>query len=189
MIANKHKWNFEKLVGVIRDVHEELAAQVGRAVNLSLTMRNWLIGAYIAEYELSGADRASYGDNLLSELFRELRKNEISNFGRRQLYNYLGFYRAYPQIVRTVPTQSHHHLPNTIGSEKVRTVSAQSTITPEKLLGSLSYSHFELLSGLDDDGERQSADRHFTLHPKRSCAGGICTGRHGQWALCFQIPA
>ena len=35
-------------------VHEELAAQAGRAVNLSLTLRNWLIGTYIAEYELSG---------------------------------------------------------------------------------------------------------------------------------------
>ena len=66
--TDKHEWNFEKLVEVIRQVHEELAAQAGRAVNLSLTMRNWLIGAYIAEYELSGADRASYGEKLLSEL-------------------------------------------------------------------------------------------------------------------------
>jgi hypothetical protein len=44
MDTNHHEWNFEKLVGVIRQVHEELAAQVGRAVNLSLTLRNWLIG-------------------------------------------------------------------------------------------------------------------------------------------------
>jgi len=68
MNANKHEWDFEKLVGVIRRVHEEMAAQAGRAVNISLTLRNWMIGAYIAEYELSGADRASYGDALLSEL-------------------------------------------------------------------------------------------------------------------------
>ncbi|HDL86719.1 MAG TPA: cytoplasmic protein, partial [Candidatus Acetothermia bacterium] len=45
-----------------------MAAQAGRAVNISLTMRNWLIGAYIAEYELRGLDRASYGDGLLAEL-------------------------------------------------------------------------------------------------------------------------
>jgi predicted nuclease of restriction endonuclease-like (RecB) superfamily len=152
--TDKHEWNFEKLVEVIRQVHEELAAQAGRAVNLSLTMRNWLIGAYIAEYELSGADRASYGENLLSELSQELRKHEISNSGRRQLYNYLGFYRSYPQIVRTVPAQSRHLLPATIVREKVRTASAQLAIDPEKLLSSLSYSHFEQLIALDDDLKR-----------------------------------
>jgi predicted nuclease of restriction endonuclease-like (RecB) superfamily len=152
--TDKHEWNFEKLVEVIRQVHEELAAQAGRAVNISLTMRNWLIGAYISEYELSGADRASYGENLLSELSQELRKHEISNSGRRQLYNYLGFYRSYPQIVRTVPAQSRHLLPATIVREKVRTASAQLAIDPEKLLSSLSYSHFEQLIALDDDLKR-----------------------------------
>jgi hypothetical protein len=40
MNTNAREWNFGKLVGIIRQVHEELAAQAGRAVNLSLTMRN-----------------------------------------------------------------------------------------------------------------------------------------------------
>jgi len=154
MDTNKHEWDFEKLVGVIRQVHEEMAAQAGKAVNLSLTMRNWLIGGYIAEYELSGADRAAYGENLLKELSRELRRHEISNSGRRQLYNYLAFYRTYPQIARTVPAQTRHLLPQTIDSEKVRTASAQLGISPEKLLGSLSYSHFEQLSAFEDDLKR-----------------------------------
>lgn len=61
MNANRREWNFEKLVGFIRQVHDELAAQAGRAVNLSLTLRNWLIGCYIAEYEQNGTDRAEYG--------------------------------------------------------------------------------------------------------------------------------
>jgi len=102
------KWNFEKLVVSIRQAHEELAAQAGRAVNVSLTLRNWLIGCYIAEYELCGSDRAGYGESLLSELSRELRRHEVSSSGRRQLYHYLSFYRAYPQIVRTVPAQTLH---------------------------------------------------------------------------------
>ena len=40
MNTDRHEWNFEKLVGTIRLVHEELAAQVGKAVNISLTLRN-----------------------------------------------------------------------------------------------------------------------------------------------------
>jgi len=154
MIDKVAGFDFSALVAAIQKVDQRLATQASHAVNISLTLRNWLIGAYIAEYELSGADRASYGDNLLNELSRELRRHKISNSGRRQLYNYLDFYRSYPQIVRTVPAQSRHLLPKTIDSEKVRTVSAQLTIEPEKLLGSLSYSHFELLVPLNDDLKR-----------------------------------
>jgi len=56
------------LIEAVREAHEQLRAQAGRAINVRLTLRNWLIGASISEYELRGADRASYGENLLSEL-------------------------------------------------------------------------------------------------------------------------
>ena len=150
MNTDKNEWDFEKLVMSIRRAHEELTAQAGRAVNVSLTLRNWLIGCYIAEYELCGLDRASYGESLLNELSCVLRRHQVSNSGRRQLYNYLSFYRAYPQIVRTVPAQTLHLLPESIGKEKVRTLSAQLGIAPEKMISSLSYSHFEQLTILDD---------------------------------------
>jgi len=49
--------NFEKLVGAINQVNTELSAQANRAVNASLTLRNWMIGGCIAEYEQNGEDR------------------------------------------------------------------------------------------------------------------------------------
>ncbi len=143
---------FDSLVQSIRQVHDQLAAQAGQAVNISLTLRNWLIGLYIAEYELQGADRAKYGEKLLTMLSKELRKHHINSTGRRQLYNYLSFYRVFPEIVRTVPAQSKYLLPTAILSdkEKVRTVSTQLQLPPEKLINTLSYSHLELLVVLDD---------------------------------------
>lgn len=116
--------DFNQLVTTIRQAHDELAKQVSRAVNISLTLRNWLIGCYIAEYELRGSDKASYGDRLLSELSQELRKHKISNTGRRQLYSYLAFYRAYPQIVRTVPAQTRHLIPRDTDHQKETLLSA-----------------------------------------------------------------
>jgi DUF1016 N-terminal domain len=77
-------------------VHSEPAAQASRAVNVSLTLRNWLIGSYIAEYELLGKDRANYGEKLLDSLATELSVLNVSNSNRRQLYRYLRFYRTYP---------------------------------------------------------------------------------------------
>ncbi len=56
-INKKQEMNFNSLVAAIQQVHHELSAQASRAVNVSLTMRNWFIGCYIAEYELHGADR------------------------------------------------------------------------------------------------------------------------------------
>ena len=122
MNTDKNEWDFEKLVVSIRQAHEELAAQAGRAVNVSLTLRNWLIGCYISEYELKGLDRANYGDRLLSELAKHLTELKISNCNRRQLYRYLRFYRLYPQIVGTLSAQLRKLLPaDSKAAEKVGT--------------------------------------------------------------------
>ncbi len=155
MDTNKLEWNFEKLVGRIRQAHEELAAQAGRAVNFSLTLRNWLIGCYIAEYELRGLDRAHYGDSLLTELAKRLTGLKVSNCNRRQLYRYLRFYRLYPEIMGTMPPQLQTLLPTGgQAAEKVGTASPQFGIPSKKLIHRLSYSHLELIVDLDDDLKR-----------------------------------
>jgi predicted nuclease of restriction endonuclease-like (RecB) superfamily len=155
MNTDKRAGDFEKLVGTIRQVHDELATQAGRAVNVSLTMRNWLIGCYIGEYELHGSDRANYGDSLLTELAKRLTRLKVSNCNRRQLYRYLRFYRLYPEIVGTMPPQLKTLLPaGRKAVEKVGTASPQFQITRDKLLHRLSYSHLELIVDLDDDLKR-----------------------------------
>src|SRR4030042_6547710 len=55
---------FAELVSSIRQAHDLFSAQASKAVNIGLTLRNWFIGMYITEYELHGADRAGYGENL-----------------------------------------------------------------------------------------------------------------------------
>lgn len=37
------------------------------AVNQLMTLRNWVIGYYIVEYEQDGSDRAEYGSHLLKK--------------------------------------------------------------------------------------------------------------------------
>ena len=140
---------FEGLVSAIGHAHAVLAQQATKAVNISLTLRNWSIGFYIAEFELQGANRAAYGDRLIPALADALRTKNVSNAARRQLYAYLELYRAYPQIVRTAPAQSTHLFPLTSSTQKVPTLSALSgdepEVDPEKLISALSYSHFQLL--------------------------------------------
>ena len=160
------KLTFEALVESIQQVHEQLSTQAGQAVNISLTLRNWIIGLYIAEYELRGADRANYGEKLLSTLAKRLTTLKISNCNRRQLYDYLNFYRTHPQIVGTVSAQLRPLLPErTPGkTKKVPTPSAQLALPPKKLINNISYR-------------------------ERPCVGRICLGRNGQSSFCIQISA
>lgn len=141
---------FAALIQSIRQAHDELAAQASKAVNLSLTLRNWLIGYYIAEYELKGQDRAQYGDRLFSELARELR--DLSNCNRRQLYRYHRLYAFYPQIVGSLPPL-FKSLPIPM-PPKVGTLSPQSSLDGAQLASKLSYSHFDELVDLDDPTKR-----------------------------------
>lgn len=147
--------DFQALVKNITRIHDELAKKAIHAVNTSLTLRNWMIGMHIAEYELNGEDRGHYGDKLFQMLAEKLSAEGVSNCNRRQLYRYLNFYRTYPRIVETVSPQFEDLLPDGISTTGiVGTVSPQMRLPSEKLFNSLSYSHFELLTELDEPMKR-----------------------------------
>ena len=84
-----------------------------RQVNEALVKRNWELGRLIAEEELNGQDRAQYGMHIIVKLSKELTLNFGKGFSRRDLYNYLSFYKLYINlfriedgIVHSVSTQS-----------------------------------------------------------------------------------
>ena len=53
---------FVRLIEGIGTLHTRLQSHAANAVNQALTIRNWLIGFYIVEFELHGKNRASYGE-------------------------------------------------------------------------------------------------------------------------------
>ncbi len=70
---------FGKLVDSIHMVHGEMAAQASKAVNISLTLRNWLIGYYVV-------------------LSQKLKERGLERVSERELRRYRTFARVYPQI-------------------------------------------------------------------------------------------
>lgn len=92
--------DFDKLVSTVRDIHDRLSRQAVKAVNISLTIRNWLIGYYIREYEQHGADRAKYGERILQRLSENLPQD--ATFSYRSLKLYRQFYESYQQIGQSV---------------------------------------------------------------------------------------
>lgn len=153
MQSNGQELTFNALSQGIRQLHELFAAKAKHAVNVALTLRNWLIGFYIAEYQLHGADRANYGEQLIPQLAGKL--TDLPNCHRRQLYDYLLFYRTWPEIVPTVSALLEQG--NSPGAliQKVPTVSALLSGSRESVLTRLSYSMFKEIMAVGDETARQ----------------------------------
>jgi predicted nuclease of restriction endonuclease-like (RecB) superfamily len=98
--------NFEQLVSLCQQTHEEIQRRAVRAVNTSLVMRNWLFGYYLVEFEQNGEDRAAYGQGLLQALADRLKGLEIKGIASTNLKLSRQFYMVFRQIGQTASDQS-----------------------------------------------------------------------------------
>ena len=159
--------DFAGLVEAVGRVHEECAGAVARTINTTLTLRNWVIGYYIGEYELHGADRAEYGARVVDALAEALARRGVTRCDRRELYRYRLFYRMYPQIVeaaapllasgsgvvRSRAAQSQRTARGR-GTKIVESATPQWALSGRRLLESLSFTHFAELIEIDDPLKR-----------------------------------
>ncbi len=154
----KQDLTLDVLASSIRQLHEQLSNSAKHAVNVALTLRNWLIGYYISEYELHGADRAKYGEKVVSTLAQRLK--DLSNCSRQELYKYMAFFRLYPQIVGAVSRQLPIAFVQSIPSSIVGTVcrklkSKDAACMQSDIVLHLSYNHFVQLIQVEDATARQ----------------------------------
>ena len=87
--------DFERLVCLFQEAHEETQRRAVRAVDLSLVVRNWLFGRYLVEFEQHGADRAQYGSGLVNALTVRLKSLGIKGVSATRLRLYRTFYREF----------------------------------------------------------------------------------------------
>lgn len=161
------KLEFSGLVGKIQSIHNELKNSALKSVNTMLTLRNWLIGYYITNYEMQGADRAQYGEGLMDSISLELKRLKVPRSTKRELHRFCQFYRTYPLIVRSLNAQLGNMAWEAIMTEfteaadsselapKVRSLNAQLAKLSNRLLHNLSYAHFEILITLEDELKRR----------------------------------
>lgn len=132
------------LASQISEIHQQFVSQTVKQINTALTLRNWVIGYYLFEYEQKGHDRAEYGKKIYKELANRLKEAGISQIRERHLYQCKDFYLAYPQILRTLSAKSEYDLKLSASISDI----TQNPLSPapELLLNRLTFSHFiELL--------------------------------------------
>lgn len=100
------RMDFSTLVAAIGQVHAQSAVAVSRTINTTLTLRNWVIGWYIREYEQQGADRATYGAAMVNRLAEALAARGMRDLAPRTLRQCRQFYTVYPLIWQTASAKS-----------------------------------------------------------------------------------
>ena len=157
--------NLHQLTAQIQNLDSKLKQEANKAVNQLLTIRNWLIGYYIVEYEQQGEDKAQYGDKILRSLSEKLTNQGLKGFSYTNLNLFRQFYLYYPEIVQTLSEQldtTQLNLPedtttlvkrNRIGKE-YDTYSADDINLSARIIHSLSFSHITLLLQSSDPLQR-----------------------------------
>jgi len=144
--------DYEALVAAVAQAHDHAQHQAVQAVNLALTLRNWLIGYHIVEYQQHGRDRAEYGERLIERLARDLRRDLGRGFGWRNLEMFRRFYLTYAISQSLIAKLG---LPST----SLRTSSSSPLEWQDdayflRLLHALPWTHFIELIRLDDPLKR-----------------------------------
>ena len=157
--------SFDELTKIIRDTHDAALTTAVKAINRMQTMRNWLYGYYIIEFEQHGKDRAEYGTQLLKRLEERVNRKGLTE---TLFKNSRKFYRLYPQMVENLigvisPTVSDKLLESKDASglcdtqmtenehvEKSPTVSDGFRTTGQMIISRLSFSHIVEIMTVDD---------------------------------------
>jgi hypothetical protein len=137
----------EVLIEKINDTCHVTQAQAINSVSRSLTLRNWIIGYYIVEYEQNGKDRAVYGKELIGNLSKAL--SHLKGMSATNLRLFRTFYLTYPQIQQTVSDEFETKLLSI-----QQKVSVELKIPAKKLINSFTFSHFIEFLRIEDDLKR-----------------------------------
>lgn len=154
--------DFESLVDDILQIRKRTQVFAAKAVNVGLTLRNWLIGRQIEIYERQGVDRATYGEKLMETLALRLKKQGWERCDRRELYRFRQFFVVYPGIVESVTPQllllADMQPLAALLSPIRESVSPEShiveSLTPQ-LIHRLSFTHLSELIEIPDDTQRR----------------------------------
>lgn len=160
--------NLTEIIYNIQQTKDTFKQNALAAVNTHLTIRNWLIGMYIVEFEQNGEDRAKYGQKVLQVLAEKLVDDNMSV---SNLKVYRQFYLVYPQLSEIIPQFIHKHFDlkgqsaigyfKLIENKQIRIGQStnvqlqqpdnQSTaLSGEKLVNKLSFTHLVQLLPIQD---------------------------------------
>lgn len=157
--------DFQLLVQTIQQTHQTLRKSAVKSVNIHLTIRNWLVGLHIVEFEQNGLDRAEYGARLLENIAEKIR---IKGLSASDLSRCRQFYQIYPILLGVIREELENLPLNSILGSK--TQESGTEVLPVQIAENEGIGIFGLLTQKLTQEEREYAKRlirhisftHFT---------------------------
>lgn len=147
---------YDDLVVAVKNVHQYSYQESVKAINRYATMRNWLIGFFIVEYQQKGKDRATYGQRLLRSLEESLQTRglNVTLFQNSRL-----FYACYPQMaelfqMKIQPTPLVKSADVDTLSDIQPTALVESATDCNTIVSKLSFAHITELVHIKDETVR-----------------------------------
>ena len=75
---DRNNCSFDELAESVEQLHKSSLTSAVKAVNRIATVRNYVIGFYIVEYEQHGKDRAEYGSRLIKNLAEKINQKGLN---------------------------------------------------------------------------------------------------------------
>jgi predicted nuclease of restriction endonuclease-like (RecB) superfamily len=153
--------NFKKLIIRIQETNDFLQQHAVKAVNTNLTLRNWLTGFYIVEFEQNGSDRAKYGAKLLENIAKNI---GVKGLTAPELSRCRQFYTTYQQIFGLITQEFKNVLPSDFfkvnSSKSILGLTTQELKSEDMqyvstIFQNISYTHFTELIKIDDATKRR----------------------------------
>ena len=151
---------FDRLVDGLTRLQARAREAAARSVDEILTVRNWLIGAWIVAYEQEGADRARYGEGLIDALAASFKGRGVGGLGRSNLKNFRQIALTWPTLgIRQTSAESRMpaDIRQTLSGESVPALASAGELLPWqddawmlRLRRELSFSHLLTLSRTSD---------------------------------------
>ena len=124
------------------NIIEQAQVSAYRAVNETLIKRNWLLGMRI-NMDVIKAQRAEYGEQIVKSLAKSLTNRYGEGFTKTNLYNYIGFYKTWPDFFhavsgKSIVAENIFHAASGKSENIVQSLNAQSPIR-------LSWTHYRVI--------------------------------------------
>ena len=152
---------FTTLKQILLRLEDGFRLEAGRSVNRYMTVRNWLMGFYIVEFEQNGEDRAKYGSRLIQSLSKSMSRSGLSSTTLKLSKQFYMTYRRIGQqafdtlkSLQIGQTSDQFQLTDNQLLEIVQTSTQSYETDPELLLNRLSFSHITLIMQFDEPVKR-----------------------------------
>ena len=176
--------DFERLVTLCQQAHEETRNSAARAADRSLVVRNWLFGWYIVEFEGGGSTRRElYGKALFDRLSERLGASGIKGCSRTNLRKFREFYQVFSDIRQAASVESGQpseiQQTPSVKSLARSLIGTTSSVTELAERFTLGWSHYVTLLSLDDADARrfyeiEAADNGWSVRElKRQLASSL----------------